>query len=643
MSLIAPNLDDRRFQQLVDDAKRLVQRRCPEWTDHNVSDPGVTLIETFAYMTDMLIYRLNRVPDRHYVKFLELIGVQLYAATAARADVTFWLSAPATAPMRIAAGTEVATPRSDGNDPVGFHVIDPLDIVPVELVNVASAVDGAEMREHDSQLSRKQPVFAFAKVPAVGDTLMIGLSDPAPRCAVTLRFVCDIEGIGVDPNRPPLVWEASTAEGWQRCDLDSDTTGGLNRPGDVVIHIPAGHEASVLGGARAGWVRARVVANTSDQPAYAASPRISSVSAFTIGGTAAVLNAETIHDELIGVSEGIAGQRFDLQRGPIVAGSDRQVSVGTDDGWEEWTEVEHFADSDANKRHFMIDYDGAVLFGPEVVESDGSIRRYGAIPRRGATIRIDSYRVGGGRRGNVRAGGITVLRTSIPFVRRVANRRSAFGGVDQETLDNAKRRGPITMRMRDRAVTLDDYELIAGASVGELARVHAVATDDGGVRVLVVPAVAEDEAGRLRFEQLVPEPALLQRVVTELDERRPVGARVSVEPPKYQGITVVARLIARPRHAPEALRDECLAALYRYFHPISGGPEGRGWPLGRAVHIGEVYSVLQALDGVGVISDVRLFAADPVSGDRGTATQQVSVDPGALVYSYEHQVMVEES
>ena len=75
--LPAPNLDDRRFQDLVDDAKRLVQQRCPEWTDHNVSDPGVTLIEAFAQMVDQLIYRLNRVPDLHYVKFLELIGVEL--------------------------------------------------------------------------------------------------------------------------------------------------------------------------------------------------------------------------------------------------------------------------------------------------------------------------------------------------------------------------------------------------------------------------------------------------------------------------------------------------------------------------------------------------------------------------------------
>ena len=83
MPLPAPNLDDRRFQDLVDDAKRLVQRHCPEWTDHNVSDPGVTLIETFAYLTDQLLYRLNRVPDRLYLKFLDLIGLRMLPPTPA--------------------------------------------------------------------------------------------------------------------------------------------------------------------------------------------------------------------------------------------------------------------------------------------------------------------------------------------------------------------------------------------------------------------------------------------------------------------------------------------------------------------------------------------------------------------------------
>ena len=109
MALPVPNLDDRRFQDLVDDAKRLVAAAVPGVDRPQRVGPGVTLIELFAWMTDQLLYRLNRVPDRLYVKFLELIGVRLFPPTAARGEVTFWLSAPQPDAIRIAAGTQVAT------------------------------------------------------------------------------------------------------------------------------------------------------------------------------------------------------------------------------------------------------------------------------------------------------------------------------------------------------------------------------------------------------------------------------------------------------------------------------------------------------------------------------------------------------
>jgi len=94
MSLPSPNLDDRTFQQIVDDVKRQIGRRCPEWSDHNVSDPGVTLIELFAWMTEMSLYRMNQVPEKNYRKFLELIGVTLEPPAPARTDLRFWLSRP---------------------------------------------------------------------------------------------------------------------------------------------------------------------------------------------------------------------------------------------------------------------------------------------------------------------------------------------------------------------------------------------------------------------------------------------------------------------------------------------------------------------------------------------------------------------
>ena len=153
MPLPVPNLDDRRFQNLVDEAKRLVQRRCPEWTDHNVSDPGVTLIETFAYMTDLLLYRLNRVPDRNYVHFLEMIGVRLFPPTAAHAPVTFWLSAPQDVDVFVPQGTLVATRRVErGEDVLTFTVLDDLRIVSAELQNIMSIDQGGLDRDHTTRI-----------------------------------------------------------------------------------------------------------------------------------------------------------------------------------------------------------------------------------------------------------------------------------------------------------------------------------------------------------------------------------------------------------------------------------------------------------------------------------------------------------
>ena len=69
-------LDLRTFQDIVDEARRLIPRYCPEWTDHNLSDPGITLIELFAWMTEAILYQVNRVPDEMYIRFLDLVGVQ---------------------------------------------------------------------------------------------------------------------------------------------------------------------------------------------------------------------------------------------------------------------------------------------------------------------------------------------------------------------------------------------------------------------------------------------------------------------------------------------------------------------------------------------------------------------------------------
>jgi len=647
MALPVPNLDDRRFQDLVDDAKRLVQQRCPEWTDHNVSDPGVTLIETFAWMTDQVLYRLNRIPERNYIKFLELIGVRLFPPTAARAAITFWLAGPQPGTIHIRPGTQAATVRTEADEAIVFTTVGDLPIVPCTLSRLASSLAGEkEVSDHTEALEARTSFFCFDKVPKPDDVLLVGLSEAIPSCAVTLRFRCDIEGVGVDPENPPLVWEAWDGYAWSPCEVDRDGTGGLNRDGDVVLHVPKSHTVSVIQQQRAGWLRARVLKPEPDQPTYSASPIIKGLTAFTIGGTAEAVNAELVENELLGVSEGVPGQRFPLKHRPVVPGGAANIlEVSGIEGWQEWKQAQHFVDSTADDRHFVLDaVSGEVQLGPGVREPDGAFRNYGAVPSKGSRVRLRSYLIGGGQKGNVARNTITVLKSSIPYVSRVQNRRAAEGGVDGEDIEAAKVRGPIVLRTRDRAVTMEDYEHLAREAAPEVARVRCVTAGDGadagGVRILVVPAAGSND-GRLRFEQLVPAEETLQRIARRLEDSRVIGTRVLVEPPVYRGVTVVAKLRPRASANPSRLQAEALDALFHYFHPIIGGPDRTGWPFGRPVHVGEVYSVLQGLRGTELVEDARLFGADPVTGQRGQAVQRLVIEPHALVYSYEHQVLVE--
>src|SRR2546430_1351550 len=89
MPITVPNLDDRRYRQLLDEALARIPVHTPEWTNFNESDPGVTLLELFAFLTESLLFRCNQIPERNRQKFLQLLGVALRPASSARGIVTF--------------------------------------------------------------------------------------------------------------------------------------------------------------------------------------------------------------------------------------------------------------------------------------------------------------------------------------------------------------------------------------------------------------------------------------------------------------------------------------------------------------------------------------------------------------------------
>ncbi|GIE81765.1 putative baseplate assembly protein [Actinoplanes philippinensis] len=650
MALPTPNLDDRRFQQFVDDAKRHIQRRGSEWTDHNVSDPGVTLIEAVAHMVDQLVYRLNRVPDKSYLAFLDLLGVRLFPPAAARVPVTFWLSAPQPEPVTLPVGTEVATERTETEEAVVFTTDRDVVVPPCSLERVLVQHAGQPAVDRTNDVLGDGDVPVFAEPPQPGDALLLGLSAAVPGAVVVLRLESRVDGVGVDPRKPPLRWEAWTADGWVGCEVDDDTTGGLNRTGEVVLHVPDGHARSEVGGHDAGWLRCRAVNPAVGQPFYGTSPTVRGGAAFTIGATGRAVHAQAVRDEPLGESAGVPGQRVRLTRAPVVAGDPAllvQVSAG--DGWDDWRVVPDFSRSGPDDRHVVLDAaTGEVAFGPAVRESDGTLRHYGAVPVAGATIRARFYRAGGGRAGNVARGAVRVLRSSIPYVARVENREGATGGVDGETVAEAKVRAPVTLRAQDRAVTVRDYEELARQAAPEAARIACLGVDpaEGGqnaVRLLVVPQAVADRGGRLRFEQLIPGDDLLGRITRHLDERRPLGTRLSIGPPFYQGVSVAATVrVQRARGRREEVRAAALDAIHRYLDPLTGGADGRGWPFGRPLRAGEIFAALQRVPGVDLVDEVLLSPADPLTGRRGEPGDRIDLSPAALFFSFEHSVRVDD-
>lgn len=184
MPLVLPNLDDRRWADLVEEARALIPVYGGEWTDHNAHDPGITLTELLAFIAEMDIFEQNQITDRHQRKFLELIGVVPEPPRAARTLVAVCLPDGAP-PLPLSVGVEFA-----GNDLAGvetrFRALDPITVV-------AGGISAIEFRDgngsHDLTVRwrRGDPVQPFGASPAPGAEFYIGLTAPLPP-RVPVRF-----------------------------------------------------------------------------------------------------------------------------------------------------------------------------------------------------------------------------------------------------------------------------------------------------------------------------------------------------------------------------------------------------------------------------------------------------------------------
>ncbi len=656
-------LDDREFQDLVNEARLRLSQRCPEWSEHNVSDPGITLVELFSWLTEAIIYRLNRVPEKLHVTLLNLLGIELEPPVAATTNLRFRLSAPSPDPVAIPAGvTEVGTVRTASEEAIVFQTSQDFIIPPARPVAYAVKRGGAvkDVGVANGVAKPKGPdQNAFGSPPAAGDALYLGFDVPLANILLEVDVDCSqARGAGVDPEDPPLRWEVSDAEqesGWLEAEVVEDRTGGFNYgSGKVTLQLPGRHTAVPIAGHRGYWVCCRLDTKTRSGEeggaTYQHPPEIHEITAAPIGAVIPAAHSARIEEEVLGPSDGTPGQVFDLHYYPILDPNDEEYLevLDPDTGeWEQWKQVESFVESKPTALHYVLNAAaGQVELGPAIRTPDGNWRQYGNVPKKNAALRMSRYRHGGGRQGNVAAGTLSVLKSAIPGVDTVTNLRPAFGGIDAESLESARTRAALEIRTRYRAVTSDDFVFLSGEASPRVARAVCLPPgEDGMVRVHILPAVAPADRQLSRAE-LSPDEELLTEVAQYLDERRVIGMSLELLPVKLRGVSVVVNVQAAINADLERVEQDVSYALYTYLNPLVGGSTeglGEGWEFGRALNQGELFGIVRKIPGVEFIKILRVYETDLATGkqDPKPAGTYLEVAEDEVIASGTHIVKAE--
>jgi len=661
MALPLPDLDTRRWTDLTEEARTLLPRLAPGWTDHNVHDPGITLIELIAWLIEQDIYRVNRVPERHRRKFLQLLGFSPTPPTPARTVLGF-----------VHSGASLSWPAGTSFIPIGrpdlpFRTVAPLVAHPTALTTV-QAFDGGSVTDHTRRWREGSPLSPWGADPTgtsadpdAQPALYLGFDQPLPVGEpVSLWLTLSGAGAGraerarLTPGSPHhsvrTVWEYNDGATWHELVPDSgqvtDDTRGLTLDGPVVLGLPGATGQVEIGGTSAHYVRCRLVAGRPDE-----APALWAVAVNAVEAE----QAQARVDLSVGTGGGTPFERVILPDAPMAAGAVDLRTIETN-GPVPWEARRDFDASGRRDRHYVLDTTtGEVRFG------DGE---RGRLVPAGAGL-LATYDVTAGAAGNV-GPGLSWQAVAAVTGDRVTNVSPAEGGLGEEdlehlagraaealwaherlvelaetnrteTLDQIDRVQVLALAAPERATSLLDFERLALDVPGaRVARARAWAGIDpaypglsapGTVTVAVVP--------QLPLGRPEPTSGLLAAVLGHLESRRTVGTRLRVVGPTYLTVRLRATVSVLTGADPVRVRRDLGAVVDAFLDPVRGGPRRLGWPFGRDVYRAEVLEVLAGVSGVDHVRDLEL-----VAGDEEPSCGNVCVPQAWLVAPGEHEIAI---
>jgi hypothetical protein len=634
MSLPVKKLDDTDFERLVTDARGLIPRYAPDWTDHNLHDPGITLIELIAWVADQEIYRIGYVGESYLKAFAALLGVVPHKARPARGLIWPASNADPAEFFDLPNGTKVVSRQQPD---IPFSVETALfisDALPVGATHVQSSASidlGSLQRGGESgSQSGAGPVYTLrAGAPAGESAIELKFKRPLVPHAVkgdkVVSLGIKIDGMdyprGKEPKAwGPLVFEYRIDDGdWKRVEIEQDGTRALARTGVVLLRIPRAPTPNE----KSSTLRMRL-----DRGFFPVAPRLSRLSINVVP----VIQLETTGESVIGRSNGLPDQAFRLEEVASVAEPEDAVKAFELHTEEEgkpvvWQAFPDFDKSNPDDNHFVVDTQRKhVQFGNGI---------NGRIPPRGAQVEHRGLRTTKGKAGNLgsrqkwsRVGAFAAqaeLGTNIDPM---------TGGQDVSTTEELI--AEARQAAFDRKALLTNAELqraaetLAGFGVSRaqvLVR-HDPAFPDltiRGTRTLIVIPNRDAKA--------TPGPvprAYLDAVREALAPYRLLGERLLVRGPVYVKINIALRVMTKPGADRAGVRTNIEELIRDRLTDLRRRKDRDPWPMGRPVTAGEIKGLAARVPDVISVTDCRLSRA-PARPDR----QKISLDPAEIAIAGE--------
>ncbi|MEH1954609.1 putative baseplate assembly protein [Nostoc sp.] len=353
----------------------------------------------------------------------------------------------------------------------------------------------------------------------------------------------------------------------------------------------------------------------------------------------------------LGGSNGLPGQTFSLKQFVIVSESFKiqvKEQIQEDYLWRDWIRVDDFDASKPEDPHYVLDAEnGEIYFGDGI---NGDIPQVLDFQDQ-QSICVISCQTSSGEKGNVEAKTINKILNPVstfvntgfiyPTQLTVENQGVASGGAPLETLEKAKLRARKDLKQIHRAVTSEDYELLALSTPGlRVARAKAIAPTATEAKTLVKVIVVPYS------ETLVPaspSSGFLQNVRQYLEPHRLITTKLEVISSSYVEVKVKALLQIRSGFDLDQVCKQVNKSLIeRFLHPLNGGSEGKGWQFGRTVYKSEVYKAIEDFtEGVDCVESLVLSIQNADKDAEAYLDQygNIHISKNSLIYSTKHEIV----